>query len=233
MKKKIVFLTGAGVSAESGVPTFRDAGGLWEGYDVMKVASIEGWREDPALMLEFYNQRRKDMLRVEPNSAHRDIAKLEEKYDVVVITQNVDNLHERGGATNVIHLHGELSKVCSSMNKEAYVKELPFDVPIKMGDVADDGSQLRPYIVWFGEDVPNIYRAFKEVESADIFVVIGTSMQVQPAASLILASRASRNYIIDPAAPKAKLEELPGINVLNKTATEGMKELLEELMANR
>lgn len=230
-KLKIVFLTGAGVSAESGVPTFRDAGGLWEGYDVQKVASIEGWYENPALMLDFYTQRRKAMLTVEPNDAHRAIAKLEEKYDVVVITQNVDDLHERGGSTNVLHLHGELSKVCSSADKETCVKTLPYDVPLRMGDKAEDGSQLRPYIVWFGEDVPNILPAFEEVAKADIFVVVGTSLAVQPAANLVLASRAKQNYIIDPSAPKDKLEALDiNIHVLNSTATEGMKELLSKLM---
>lgn len=231
MRQKIVFLTGAGVSAESGVPTFRDAGGLWEGYDVMKVASIEGWYENPALMLDFYTQRRKAMLTVEPNSAHKAIAKLEEKYDVVVITQNVDDLHERGGSSNVIHLHGELCKVCSSTNKETCVKVLPYDIPLEMGDKAEDGSQLRPYIVWFGEDVPNIYKAMDEVSTADIFVVIGTSLEVQPAANLILASRAQQNYIIDPSAPKKMIEELDtNIHVLNNKATEGMQILLEALM---
>lgn len=231
MRQKIVFLTGAGVSAESGVPTFRDAGGLWEGYDVMKVASIEGWYENPALMLDFYTQRRKAMLTVEPNSAHKAIAKLEEKYDVVVITQNVDDLHERGGSSNVIHLHGELCKVCSSTNKETCIKKLPYDIPLEMGDKAEDGSQLRPYIVWFGEDVPNIYKAMDEVSTADIFVVIGTSLEVQPAANLILASRAQQNYIIDPSAPKRMIEELDtNIHVLNNKATEGMQILLEALM---
>lgn len=231
MKQKIVFLTGAGVSAESGVPTFRDAGGLWEGYDVMKVASIEGWYENPALMLDFYTQRRKDMLTVQPNNAHKAIAKLEEKYDVVVITQNVDDLHERGGSTNVIHLHGELSKVCSSANKETCIKVLPYDIPLKMGDKAEDGSQLRPYIVWFGEDVPNIFKAIEEVGNADIFVVIGTSLEVQPAANLILASRAKQNYLIDPSAPKRMIEELDSnIHVLNTTATDGMRQLLQMLM---
>lgn len=227
---KIVVLTGAGMSAESGVPTFRDSGGLWEGYNVEDVASIEGWYRNPQLMLDFYNARRKDMLRVEPNAAHKALAKLEEKYEVVVITQNVDDLHERGGSTNVIHLHGELSKVCSSRDKERYVKTLPYDIPIEMGDKAEDGSQLRPYIVWFGEDVPNIMRAFDIVQEADIFIVIGTSMQVQPAASLVMASRAKQNYIIDPNTPK-EIEELDSnIRVLNTTATEGMKQLLDILM---
>lgn len=228
--KKIVFLTGAGVSAESGVPTFRDSGGLWEGYDVEDVASIQGWYRNPRLMLQFYTERRKAMLDVLPNDAHRAIARLEEKYEVVVITQNVDDLHERGGSTNVLHLHGELSKVCSSRDKETCIKTLPYDVPLEMGDLADDGSQLRPYIVWFGEDVPNIIPAFNEVQEADIFVVVGTSMQVQPAASLVTASRASQNYIIDPHTPKDIEHISPDIHVLNTTATEGMKQLLEILM---
>ena len=229
-KKKIVFLTGAGVSAESGVPTFRDSGGLWEGYDVEDVASIEGWYRNPKLMLDFYTDRRKAMLSVEPNAAHRAIAKLEKKYDVVVVTQNVDDLHERGGSTNVLHLHGELSKVCSSRDKETCIKVLPYEIPMKLGDKADDGSQLRPYIVWFGEAVPNIQRALEEVASADIFVVVGTSMQVQPAASLIFASRAEQNYIIDPNTPK-EVERLGSdIRVIQKKATEGMAELLDILM---
>lgn len=230
MKKKIVFLTGAGISAESGVPTFRDSGGLWEGYDVEDVASIGGWYRNPKLMLDFYTDRRRAMMSVEPNAAHRAIAKLEEKYDVVVVTQNVDDLHERGGSTNVIHLHGELSKVCSSRDKETCIEVLPYDIPLRMGDKAADGSQLRPYIVWFGEAVPNIQRALDEVASADIFVVVGTSMQVQPAASLIFASRAERNYIIDPNTPK-EVEQLGSdICVIQKKATQGMAELQEILM---
>ena len=171
MKKKIVFLTGAGVSAESGISTFRDSNGLWENYRVEDVASIEGWWRNPALMLDFYNERRKALAGCQPNYAHRAMAELEKWYEVVVITQNVDDLHERGGSSHVIHLHGELCKVCSSQDKESCIETIPYDRAIAMGDKAADGSQLRPYIVWFGESVPLIEEAFREVDSADIFVV--------------------------------------------------------------
>ncbi|MBP3689048.1 MAG: NAD-dependent deacylase [Bacteroidaceae bacterium] len=229
MRRKIVFLTGAGVSAESGVPTFRDSGGLWEGYDVEDVASIGGWYRNPGLMLDFYTERRRAMLSVEPNAAHRAIARLEEWYDVVVITQNVDDLHERGGSTNVIHLHGELSKVCSSRDKETCVKVLPYDIPLRLGDKAEDGSQLRPYIVWFGEDVPNFPLAMEEVSEADILVVVGTSMQVQPAASLIYASHAAEIFVIDPNIPRGLDRTGCSISVLQETATRGMELLLDRL----
>lgn len=229
MRRKIVFLTGAGVSAESGVPTFRDSGGLWEGYDVEDVASIGGWYRNPGLMLDFYTERRRAMLSVEPNAAHRAIARLEEWYDVVVITQNVDDLHERGGSTNVIHLHGELSKVCSSRDKETCVKVLPYDIPLRLGDKAEDGSQLRPYIVWFGEDVPNFPLAMEEVSEADILVVVGTSMQVQPAASLIYASHAAEIFVIDPNIPRGLDRMGCSISVLQETATRGMELLLDRL----
>lgn len=229
MRRKIVFLTGAGVSAESGVPTFRDSGGLWEGYDVEDVASIGGWYRNPGLMLDFYTERRRAMLSVEPNAAHRAIARLEEWYDVVVITQNVDDLHERGGSTNVIHLHGELPKVCSSRDKETCVKVLPYDIPLRLGDKAEDGSQLRPYIVWFGEDVPNFPLAMKEVSEADILVVVGTSMQVQPAASLIYASHAAEIFVIDPNIPRGLDRTGCSISVLQETATRGMELLLDRL----
>lgn len=229
MRRKIVFLTGAGVSAESGVPTFRDSGGLWEGYDVEDVASIGGWYRNPGLMLDFYTERRRAMLSVEPNAAHRAIARLEEWYDVVVITQNVDDLHERGGSTNVIHLHGELSKVCSSRDKETCVKVLPYDIPLRLGNKAEDGSQLRPYIVWFGEDVPNFPLAMEEVSEADILVVVGTSMQVQPAASLIYASHAAEIFVIDPNIPRGLDRTGCSISVLQETATRGMELLLDRL----
>lgn len=228
--KKIVFLTGAGVSAESGVPTFRGGDGLWEGHRVEDVASIEGWYRNPQLMLEFYTSLRQKMLSVEPNAAHRAIAKLEEKYEVVVVTQNVDDLHERSGSTKVIHLHGELSKVCSSRDKETCVETLPYDIPLAWGDKAADGSQLRPYIVWFGEAVPNIDRAFDEVASADIFVVVGTSLQVQPAASLAFTAKAEQMFVIDPYTPKDIARLVPGIQVIAAPATTGMAQLLERLM---
>lgn len=229
-KKTIVFLTGAGISAESGLPTFRDGNGLWNNHNVDDVASIEGWKRNPELVLDFYNQRRVDLMKAQPNNAHLAITKLQEKYNVVVITQNVDDLHERAGTDLVLHLHGELGKVCSSANKEKWVHELPLDVPIRMGDKAEDGSQLRPYIVWFGEDVINIQDACNIVQQADIFVVVGSSLEVNPAALLVIYSRAEQNYVIDPAAPKDMLEELdPSLHVINLPATEGMKVLMEEL----
>ena len=232
MRKKIVFLTGAGVSAESGVPTFRDSGGLWEGYNVEDVASIEGWYRNPKLMLDFYTDRRRAMMSVEPNAAHRAIAKLEEKYDVVVVTQNVDDLHERGGSTNVIHLHGELAKVCSSRDKETCIKVLPYEIPLKMGDKADDGSQLRPFIVWFGEPVPEIERAAMISSKADIFVVIGTSLNVYPAAGLIqYVPENAPIYLIDP-------KDVPWtsghrFHHIKKGASEGMEELTQLLQKER
>lgn len=227
--KKIVVLTGAGVSAESGVPTFRDGGGLWENHRVEDVADIQGWYRDPALVVEFYNGLRHSLGKVAPNAAHLALAELEKKYEVVVITQNVDDLHERAGSSHVIHLHGELTKICSSLNKESHISQIGYDDEIHMGDLAEDGSQLRPYIVWFGEAVPNIEPAFKEVASADIFIVIGTSLQVQPAASLVMASRAEQNYIIDLGTPKMVEEISSKIQVLQTTATEGMRKLLEIL----
>lgn len=232
MKKKIVFLTGAGMSAESGISTFRDSNGLWENYRVEDVASIEGWWRNPALVLDFYNQRRKELEACQPNYAHRAIARLEEMYEVVVITQNVDDLHERGGSSHVIHLHGELCKVCSSQDKETCIEAIPYDRAIAMGDKAADGSQLRPYIVWFGENVPLIETAFREVASADIFVVVGTSLQVQPAASLVSASNAEQNYIIDPHTPRGMSLMTKRIRIINEPATSGMKELMEFLMPN-
>ena len=186
--KKLVILSGAGISAESGISTFRDAGGLWDKYPVMQVASIEGYEANPELVIRFYNERRRQLLDVSPNEGHRKCAELEKHFDVSVITQNVDNLHERAGSSHIIHLHGELTKVCSSYNPNdsRYIKELqPGEYEVKIGDKAGDGSQLRPFIVWFGEAVPRIEEAIEEVEKADIFVIIGTSMNVYPAAGLI------------------------------------------------
>lgn len=227
--KKIVVLTGAGVSAESGVPTFRDSGGLWENHRVEDVADIQGWYRNPGLMVEFYNGLRHSIGKVEPNGAHFALAELEKKYEVVVITQNVDDLHERAGSSHVIHLHGELTKICSSHDKETCIRKIGYDDEIHLGDLAEDGSQLRPYIVWFGEAVPNISVAFNEVASADIFIVIGTSLQVQPAASLVMASRAEQNYIIDPGTPMMVEDMSNNLHVLQTTATEGMRQLLEIL----
>ena len=204
-KTKIVVLTGAGVSAESGVSTFRDSNGLWENYKVEDVASIEGWYRDPALVLEYYNARRAQLAEVKPNAAHVAIASLEQDYDVTVVTQNVDNLHERAGSTKIIHLHGELTKVrpenCCN-DRDGYSEETVFDIGtdrINIGDLAPNGAQLRPHIVWFGEAVPKIEKAIDAVEAADMLLIVGTSLQVYPAAGLYRYAKSSTPiYIIDP-----------------------------------
>jgi NAD-dependent deacetylase len=222
--KHIVVLTGAGMSAESGVKTFRDHDGLWEGHDVMQVASPEGFRKNPELVLEFYNQRRRQLKEVEPNQAHKEIAALESQYKVTVVTQNVDDLHERAGSTDVVHLHGELLKIRSTGN--------PSDVrfwteDINLGDVCPKGYQLRPHIVWFGEDVPMIDTAIKICYAANILVIIGTSMQVYPAASLInFVQPDTPIYYID---PRPAIGNSHNISVIAKSATEGMKDLLNIL----
>lgn len=204
-KKKITVLTGAGVSAESGITTFRDGDGLWENHNVNDVASIEGWHRDSALVLDFYNQRRSQLAQVKPNDAHRAIASLEDEYDVIVVTQNVDNLHERAGSTRIIHLHGELTKVrpqdrCNEM--DGFSEESVFDIgydSIHIGDLAPSGVQLRPHIVWFGEAVPKIEAAIEAVEAADYLLIVGTSLQVYPAAGLYrYAGHDTPIYIIDP-----------------------------------
>jgi len=194
--KKVVVLSGAGMSAESGINTFRDAGGLWEGHDVMEVASPEGWRKNPALVLDFYNKRRRQLFEVQPNKAHFITAELETDFDVTIITQNVDDLHERAGSTNVLHLHGELLKARSIYNTTDIID---FTGDINLGDLHTDGHQLRPHIVWFGEAVPAIEEAIPYVEQADYIIVIGTSLQVYPAAGLLdFASREVQIYYIDP-----------------------------------
>ena len=205
MKKKMVVLTGAGVSAESGITTFRDSDGLWENYRVEDVASIEGWYKDRDTVLKFYNGRRAQLASVRPNAAHEAIAALEKEYDVTVVTQNVDNLHERAGSTRIIHLHGELTKVrpensCNEM--DGFTEESVFDIgvgEVNVGDLAPNGAQLRPHIVWFGEAVPKIESAINAVEAADIILIVGTSLQVYPAAGLYMyASLDTPIYIIDP-----------------------------------
>ena len=227
MKKNLVILSGAGMSAESGISTFRDAGGLWDKYPVMQVASAEGYVRDPELVINFYNERRKQLLDVEPNAGHIGLAELEKDFNVTVVTQNVDNLHERAGSTRIIHLHGELTKVCSSRDpyNPRYVKELkPEEYEVKMGDKAGDGSQLRPFIVWFGEAVPEIETAVDYVEKTDIFVIIGTSMNVYPAAGLLnYVPRTAEVYLIDP--KPVDTHSMRQIHIIQKGASEGVKEL--------
>ena len=229
-KKNLVVLTGAGVSAESGVSTFRDNGGLWDNYDPQVVASIEGWYRNPALLQEFYNLRRAQLKEVRPNAAHIAIAELEKDYNVTVITQNVDNLHERAGSTKIIHLHGELTKVRPEhgVYDESFSEREVFDIgydEVHMGDKAPNGSQLRPHIVWFGEAVPKIEAAADAVMTADILLIVGTSMQVYPAAGLYRYARNSTPiYIIDP-------QDVPvrdsRITHIKDVATKGMEKFKE------
>ncbi len=225
--KNLVILSGAGMSAESGISTFRDAGGLWDQYPVEAVATPEGYARDPELVIHFYNERRKQLLTVEPNEGHRGVAELEKLFNVTVVTQNVDNLHERAGSSHVIHLHGELTKVCSSFdpNNPHFIKELtPDEYEVKMGDLAGDGSQLRPFIVWFGEAVPEIETAIGYVEQADILVIIGTSLNVYPAAGLLhYAPMDCEVYLIDPKPVDAHTSR--PIHVIRAGASEGVKQL--------
>ena len=226
-KKKIVVLTGAGVSAESGISTFRDSDGLWENHNVEDVASIEGWYRNPALVLGFYNERRTQLQAVSPNAAHLAIASLEDMFDVTVVTQNVDNLHERAGSTRIIHLHGELTKVrpenCCN-DRDGYSEETVFDIgadPIHVGDKAPNGAQLRPHIVWFGEAVPKIEAAIDAVEAADVVLIVGTSLQVYPAAGLYrYAKMDAPIYIIDPADVSVRDSRITHIK---DVATKGME----------
>lgn len=229
--KKLVVLSGAGMSAESGIQTFRDTGGLWEQYPVEKVATPEGYRSNPELVLRFYNERRKQLASVEPNRGHKLLVALEEKFDVTIVTQNVDNLHERAGSSRVVHLHGELTKVTSSRDPDnpKYIKELnPGEYEVKMGDLAGDGSQLRPFIVWFGEAVPMIETAMADVAQADVFVIIGTSMNVYPAAGLLqYVPVHARVFLIDP--NEVGVQSHRPIEVIRKGASEGVAELLSRL----
>ena len=229
VKKKVVVLSGAGISAESGISTFRDADGLWEGHDVMAVASPEGWKSNPELVLDFYNQRRRQLKEVEPNAAHYALKELEEKYEVVIVTQNVDNQHERAGSRNVIHLHGELNKVRSEKNED-YVIEWTEDV--HWGDVCPLGGQLRPHIVWFGEMVPMLEVAAQHCFSAEIIIIIGTSMQVYPAASLVTyAPKFAPVYYIDPRpAVSHELNRLKNLEIMALPATIGAANLVNKLL---
>lgn len=231
--KKIVVFSGAGVSAESGVKTFRDSDGLWENYKIEDVCTIEAWHKNPKLMLDFYNERRIQLANVYPNSAHLDIAELEKNYDVNVITQNVDNLHERAGSTKVLHLHGEITKVrpenCHN-SSDNFSTESVIDIgysSIQIGDCAPNGAQLRPHVVWFGEAVPNIEKAIKIVEQADVLLIVGTSLNVYPAAGLYTYAKADCPiWIID---PKPTLISDERITHIQATASEGMKIFVNHL----
>lgn len=230
MKQKLVVLTGAGISAESGIPTFRGADGLWEGHDIMDVASPQGYAKNPALVLDFYNKRRQQLAEVKPNKAHQLLGELEQHFDIHIITQNVDDLHERGGSTKVLHLHGLLTKARSSIDET-----LVYDIgtkPINLGDVCDKGSQLRPHIVWFGEAVPAMEEAMAITATAEIFVVVGTSLQVYPAASLLFyVNDTLPKYIIDPNIPEANT--VKNLTKIEATASKGMAKLCELLLKDK
>jgi NAD-dependent deacetylase len=228
-KKKLVVLTGAGISAESGLKTFRDSDGLWEGYNVYEVATPQGFATNPQLVLDFYNMRRKDIANAVPNDTHKGLAALEKDFDVHIITQNIDDLHERGGSSNVLHLHGEIFKMRSVQNA---FKTYENKGDINVGDIADDGTQLRPFIVWFEEPVPMIEEAAKKVASADIFVVIGTSLQVYPAAGLMHYARKNVPvYIIDKKIPATSY--IKNLTTIETTACEGITILMEKLKSEK
>jgi len=222
--KKLVVLTGAGISAESGIRTFREMGGLWEEYDIMEVASYEGWKNNPELVLNFYNDRRKQLLKSKPNNGHLGLVELEKYFDVQIITQNVDDLHERAGSNNVLHIHGELKKSRSTVDSE-----LVYDIKgwkLKLGDKCEKGSQLRPHIVWFGETVPALEQAIEIVKKADIFVIIGTSLNVYPAAGLIdYAPKNIPIFLIDPNVVKSYRI----VNYIKEKASVGIDILINKL----
>ena len=227
--KHIVVMTGAGISAESGIQTFRDADGLWEGHDVMAVATPQGWAKDRELVLKFYNDRRRQLLSVEPNDAHKAIAELESKYKVTVITQNVDDLHERAGSTNVIHLHGELRKSRSTLDPTLVYN---CDVDINVGDKCEKGAQLRPHIVWFGEDVPLLQLAAEKTASSNIVMVVGSSMQVYPAAGLVAYSPqyVPVFYIDKNPAINHELKVRKNLQIIADKATIGVRNIVKNLM---
>lgn len=230
MKQKIVVLTGAGMSAESGIKTFRDADGLWEGHDVMEVASPTGFRDNPALVLDFYNQRRRQLKEVEPNAGHLALVELEKDFEVCVVTQNVDNLHERAGSSNIVHLHGELTKVRSTSHPELIYD---WEKDCNLGDLCKKGGQLRPHIVWFGEEVTMIMRAAEEVSEADIILIIGTSMQVYPAAGLVAYSQIGVPiYYIDPKPSiNHELSHMENLTVVSEPATTGVRKIVDKLLS--
>lgn len=221
--KKVVVLSGAGISAESGLKTFRDSDGLWENYRIDEVATPAAWRKNPQLVLDFYNQRRKQTLEARPNAAHLALARLEEKYEVVILTQNIDDLHERAGSKKVIHLHGEILKSRSSLNENLLYECLD---EIQFGDYCELGSQLRPHVVWFGEEVPMMEKAIHEVMTADIFIVVGTSLVVYPVAGLVQYVHAdAEKFVVNPEA-----QALKGFRVFQAKASEGIPVLVKELL---
>lgn len=224
--KKLVVLTGAGISADSGLKTFRDSDGLWEGYNVYDVATPEAWRRNPVLVQDFYNERRKSVLEAKPNAAHYALVKLEEMYDVTIITQNIDDLHERAGSSGIIHLHGLITKSQSDLNPD-----LTYDIngsEIKMGDHCELGSQLRPHVVWFGEAVPMIEPAARLCQDADIFIIIGTSLQVYPAAGLLdLIPSKAEKYLVD---PNVSVNSVRNFDVIRARANSGVPELVDRLL---
>lgn len=230
-KKRITVLTGAGISAESGIKTFRDAGGLWEGHDVMDVASPEGWNKNRPLVIDFYNQRRAQLLEVNPNAGHEALVELEAKYEVHIVTQNVDDLHERAGSSSIIHLHGELTKV-RSLGNEKLIYEWRKD--LLEGDLCEEGHQLRPHIVWFGEEVPMLQKAADVVSTSDIILVVGTSMQVYPAAGLVgVAPRLAPIIYVDPN-PSLNHEMKMAENLITipEVATTGVRKVVNELLTD-
>jgi len=226
--KKIVVLTGAGMSAQSGISTFRDSGGVWENHPVRQVASVEGWYSDPKLMLSFYNQRRTDLKKAKPNKGHLILAGLEQFFDIGIVTQNVDDLHERAGSTRILHLHGELTKARSSENPDL-ITEIGYE-PVHWGDKAADGTQLRPHIVWFGEPVPEMSKAIQWTREAEIMIVVGTSLAVYPAAGLIdYASGNTPLFLIDPKPAPVRRNHL---HTITEKAVEGLEKLEKILIDN-
>lgn len=226
--EKIVVLSGAGISAESGLATFRGAEGLWEGHNIYDVATPEAWDNDPELVLRFYNMRRRDVRSVRPNLAHEALVELERHYEVTIITQNIDDLHERAGSSQVIHLHGEILKARSTAKPDLLI-DLG-DRDIELGDRCPLGSQLRPHVVWFGESVPEIFKAGRMAESADILIVVGTSLAVYPAAGLVTAAKSAHSvYVVNPEIPEAV--NRPGIHLIKETACSGLPRLVRELKA--
>ncbi len=226
MKPKLVVLTGAGISAESGLKTFRDSDGLWEGYNVGEVATFDGWKRNPELVLKFYNERRKAVRAAQPNAAHKALVELENKYDLTIVTQNIDNLHERAGSSKIVHLHGEILKSQSTLDES-----LVYDIEgweLKLGDKCPKGSQLRPHVVWFGESVPKMDQAIELARAAEILIIIGTSLVVYPAASLIdFVPRRAKKYLVDPS--DLQISEERGIIHINERATVGVPKLVSEL----